>query len=665
VDAGAVGLRVTGTSIDDDGVRTTSDSEILTSDITALATDQYLETSKKWLGTATFELFIVSGSPTTYSLDFNYGFSKYEDFGNNDFTVQHFELIGKAGSNDSGFNAALFLHSSAGWTYAATGFEPGGTSIAVLGTDYGTDDNITNGDYFAYKRANLSQFVDGSDSQGIVILVETSTGQAIEFLDAHVGVLGLSSNGITGSQGPQGVIGAGLQGPTGADGGDGVQGPQGNAGVGTQGSQGDIGPTGSGSTVAGPQGNQGNDGPTGGQGEIGPTGVGVQGPQGNDGAGVQGPQGGQGWQGSDSTVAGPQGPTGVGVQGPQGDIGPTGADSTVAGPQGSQGWQGNQGPQGWQGDAGSTGADSTVAGPQGNQGPTGAGGVGATCFIYKFDSATADADPGQGLFRLNNASASLATQAYVDVFSEAGADLSNLLLAIGKVGSRLYLQTEEDATAFAVYDVLADAVLVGGATGYIRFPSIGHIDSGNAFAEKETILCLGVAAATGTQGPQGSDGPGGVQGNQGWQGWQGSQGDDGPTGADSTVEGPQGFQGNVGFQGVTGTAVGVWTTGRSSNVSNSYLEQNTVPTNLAPLVLPVDANIAALSVSTDGVETWDGQVRVNGATVPSAVIGVTGVDTESFVLPVPVELNAGDTLATYCLGTSISKPQLMVWLTNR
>jgi uncharacterized lipoprotein YehR (DUF1307 family) len=195
VNTGVVGLRVVGTSINDSGVRVPGDSDIITNDITTLTANEYAETPKKFLGAVTYQLFIVSGSPTTYSLDFNYGFTKYEDFGNEDFTLTQFEVVGKAGGNDANFNVTLYYHTNAGWTYAATGFEAGGTILADLGTDHSTDDNLNNGQYFAFKRSNLAQFVNGSSSEGIVIKVVTSTGQAVEYLDAHIGVEGIGIGG--------------------------------------------------------------------------------------------------------------------------------------------------------------------------------------------------------------------------------------------------------------------------------------------------------------------------------------------------------------------------------------------------------------------------------------------------------------------------------------
>jgi hypothetical protein len=367
VNSGQVALRVTGTSINDDGVRTTLDSEILISDITNLTADQYLETSKKWLGTITFELFIVSGVPTVYGADFNYGISKYEDFGNNDFTVQHFEVVGRSGAGSaSNFDVTLFHHSSVGWTYAATGFVAGGDVVAQLSADHLTDDEINIGEYFAFKRANLNEPVSGANSEGVVISVSTSTGQAIEYLDAHVGVLGLSSNGITGAQGPAGSP-TGFQGPGGPQGFQGNQGLQGVVGAnstieGPQGNQGDTGVQGT-QGVVGFQGVQGFQGDVGFQGDAGATGAvgdqGTQGPQGIQGTqGVQGVQGLQGVQG----VQGFQGTTGF-----QGDVGAQGTE----GPQGVAGLQGATGIDGAQGSAG----DAGVQGFQGEVGEAGATGV--------------------------------------------------------------------------------------------------------------------------------------------------------------------------------------------------------------------------------------------------------------------------------------------------
>ncbi len=191
VDTGVIGLRVNGTSITDAGVRTPADTETLSSDITTLSLNDYVETSKKWLGQITYELFTISGSPVTFSLDFNYGLAKYDDISNNDFTIASVEAVGFAGSNDSAFDIQLFHHRSANWVYAATGFIPSSSSniIASLAGDHSTDDQLINGGHFAWKRTNLSQVVDGNDGEGFLILISSSTNNAVEYCNLHVGVL--------------------------------------------------------------------------------------------------------------------------------------------------------------------------------------------------------------------------------------------------------------------------------------------------------------------------------------------------------------------------------------------------------------------------------------------------------------------------------------------
>lgn len=186
VDTGQVGLRVTGTSINDDGVRTATDSQDITDDITSVSTDQYLETQKKWIGQVTFELYVVSGTPTTYSLDFNYGLCKYEDASNRDFYIVGCEVVGLAAASDTGFNVELLHHTNTGWTYAATGFVPGNGSIVAWSTDMSPEDNLVNGSDFAWKRANLTQFIDGNANEGIVFKITCGANNSVQSMDMHL-----------------------------------------------------------------------------------------------------------------------------------------------------------------------------------------------------------------------------------------------------------------------------------------------------------------------------------------------------------------------------------------------------------------------------------------------------------------------------------------------
>lgn len=189
VASGQVGLRVNGTSITDLGVRTTSDTETLTTDITTLSTDEYIETITKWLGQPAWELFVVSGTPATYSLDFNYGFAKYEDVGNRDITIADIECTGLAGATDTSFNIELLHHKATGWTYHASAFVPGTEVIASWSTDMGPDDDIVNAKDFHWKHIQLAVRIAGAAEEGIIIRITTGANNSVQSLDIHLTII--------------------------------------------------------------------------------------------------------------------------------------------------------------------------------------------------------------------------------------------------------------------------------------------------------------------------------------------------------------------------------------------------------------------------------------------------------------------------------------------
>lgn len=191
-DAGTVSIVVSGTSIDDDGTRSAADSETIVADITAMSTNAYYETVKKWLGTITYTL-TGAGGAATFNADFNYGFAKYEDFANQDFSVSSLECVGRAGANDTGFNIRLFHHNTADWTYSAAAFVPGPTAgdaseLANMNTTHSTEKNLNSGDPFAYKRVDLNTDVDGDNGEGVVVEITTGANRAVEAMDVHIGV---------------------------------------------------------------------------------------------------------------------------------------------------------------------------------------------------------------------------------------------------------------------------------------------------------------------------------------------------------------------------------------------------------------------------------------------------------------------------------------------
>jgi hypothetical protein len=178
-------LTVSGTSIADDGTRTTSDSEILVLNVGGASANQYFETSKRWLGQVTYTLTGTSGSFT-----FNYGVAKYDTFRNRNFTVTDFEGDGKAQGSASNTDIILWAHTSTGWVYSAAAFtgRPS-TKIVDMATDYATDSDIDAGGYFDYTRTNIGYSVNGSAGEGIVIEFVQTTNAALYYANFHVDVL--------------------------------------------------------------------------------------------------------------------------------------------------------------------------------------------------------------------------------------------------------------------------------------------------------------------------------------------------------------------------------------------------------------------------------------------------------------------------------------------
>ena len=177
-------LTVTGVSITEAGVRNASDSEIIVADADAAVTDQYFETSKKWLGQITYTL---TGSSGTF--DFNYGFAVYEDFGNRAFTVTDFEATGEMRANETGLNIELLHHEATAFTYNASAFVPNQTALVSLATDYSTDNDVATGLGFAYKRRGFDTAVNGADSEGLLIRVTTAVNNSINDASFQIGVL--------------------------------------------------------------------------------------------------------------------------------------------------------------------------------------------------------------------------------------------------------------------------------------------------------------------------------------------------------------------------------------------------------------------------------------------------------------------------------------------
>jgi len=187
VDTGQVGLRVTGVRDYEDGTPQASGQiGIITEDITTLTADTYFETSEKFSGEIVFELYVVSGSPTAYSLTFNYGFAKYDDMQDRDYTITGFECVWQGNSNDNTLDVTLLKHATTGWTYAPTGFMAGNGDICRKSVDMAIAGNTNNNMDGAYKRLNLDTFIAGGTNEGHIIEIVTGGVNTIQTMDIHI-----------------------------------------------------------------------------------------------------------------------------------------------------------------------------------------------------------------------------------------------------------------------------------------------------------------------------------------------------------------------------------------------------------------------------------------------------------------------------------------------
>jgi hypothetical protein len=188
---GQVGLRITNSIKDsEDGTpQTAAQSGIITEDITTLSTNDYMETVEKWSGVITYELYVVSGSPTAYSLTFNYGFAKYDDIQDRDYTIKGFEAKWQGNANST-LDVALMKHTLLGWTYSATGFVAGNGDICRKLVDQQLAGDVQNNEDGAWKRINLNSYVAGqSGLEGHIIQVITGANGTIQIMNCHIDVV--------------------------------------------------------------------------------------------------------------------------------------------------------------------------------------------------------------------------------------------------------------------------------------------------------------------------------------------------------------------------------------------------------------------------------------------------------------------------------------------
>jgi hypothetical protein len=166
-------VRVSGASITDAGVRNGADTEDV--DTSGGSTDDYFETTKKWLGQVVYTLQSGTG------VAINAGFAKYWDNNNSDFKVVGLEAIWLGCATDTAPNIELIHHSGTGWTYNAGSTPTPPAAIAAMATDHSaTEDNVINGENGAWKRTNLSTNIGGSGDEGTIWRITTTANKTFE-----------------------------------------------------------------------------------------------------------------------------------------------------------------------------------------------------------------------------------------------------------------------------------------------------------------------------------------------------------------------------------------------------------------------------------------------------------------------------------------------------
>jgi hypothetical protein len=74
---------------------------------------------------------------------------------------------------------------------------------------------------------------------------------------------------------------------------------------------------------------------------------------------------------------------------------------------------------------------------------------------YRFDNATAEADPGNGDFRMDNATPASVTELFISSTTDNNNDFDNMLGFLSS-GDQIYIQQDDDATKFILFDVTAN-----------------------------------------------------------------------------------------------------------------------------------------------------------------------------------------------------------------
>lgn len=133
----------------------------------------YFETEEKWIGQ--IEMEVTSGTPITC----NYGLARYWTNLNRDFTIIGIEATWMGGANDPLADLHLIHHKATGWTYTAGEPVPP-APIFSHKTDYGVAAATANDIEGAWKRTELTTFIEATGGEGIFIGVTSGVQRSFD-----------------------------------------------------------------------------------------------------------------------------------------------------------------------------------------------------------------------------------------------------------------------------------------------------------------------------------------------------------------------------------------------------------------------------------------------------------------------------------------------------
>ena len=107
------------------------------------------------------------------------------------------------------------------------------------------------------------------------------------------------------------------------------------------------------------------------------------------------------------------------------------------------------------------------------------GGGAAVSAEYRFQTSIVEADPGNGNFRMDNATPASVTELFISSITDAGFDFDTILGLIS-AGDQIYIQQDNDASKFILFDVTANVDNTGWFSIAGTINSSGTIFDNNA-----------------------------------------------------------------------------------------------------------------------------------------------------------------------------------------